>query len=686
MRLEIENAKIILNRQKSGRFELADVKKEGDGFTARQEGISARLELEQTKDCVLGRLALSLDNESCRENDNLALTDPVTLCLETDPKPVRMTALYLHRDWWTRPAFVTKWEELPERTQCVYLEYEDGYGCLMLLAGKDFKTNAKGLEPGKLCLNVTAYRGGQSGLREPLFVWAKAGSVYEAVHACAMAAAKETGAVPKENKEYPPMFDYLGWCSWDAFYTDISEEKVREKAKELKEKNVPVRWMLLDDGWQSVHGQLMYDLMPEKEKFPEGFAKMIREIKEGGSVDYVGVWHAMGGYWGGIEPGSRAHLQQADHLYKTSSGKVLPYPDAKKGYGFYRDWYEMLRREGIDFVKVDGQSAVKNYYENDIPVCRAARETHKALEGAAGAYMGGRLINCMGMSMENILGRQGSAMSRNSDDFLPNEPHGFTEHLLQNAYNAVYHDEFYYCDWDMFWTFHADAKKHALLRAVSGGPVYFSDRIGDTDRTALCPLMTRDGKILRMDRAAKPSPDSLFRDPVKEGLIKLTNTASCGQGGPLGGAVLVYNVSGKPASSFVGAGDVYDLPAGPYYCYEWETGRGVLLKEGETLPVGLDADGFALYLLVPVTKGAALVGLTDKYVSFLGIDRAQRTEKGFWAVTKEGGTFAFYCPNGVKRCLVNGKDVTAELQEADGLYRVSCKEEGETMILVEEEE
>ena len=82
------------------------------------------------------------------------------------------------------------------------------------------------------------------------------------------------------------MFDYLGWCSWDAFYTDISEEKVREKAQELKEKNVPVRWMLLDDGWQSVHGQLMYDLMPEKEKFPEGFAKMIRDIKEHYQLPY----------------------------------------------------------------------------------------------------------------------------------------------------------------------------------------------------------------------------------------------------------------------------------------------------------------------------------------------------------------------------------------------------------------
>ena len=121
MRLEIENAKIILNRQKSGRCELETVR-DGNGFAASPEGASIRLELEEKGDCVLGRLSLSLGNESCRENDNLALTDPVTLCLETDPKPVRMTALYLHRDWWTRPAFVTKWEELPERTQCIYLE------------------------------------------------------------------------------------------------------------------------------------------------------------------------------------------------------------------------------------------------------------------------------------------------------------------------------------------------------------------------------------------------------------------------------------------------------------------------------------------------------------------------------------------------------------------------------------
>ena len=30
---------------------------------------------------------------------------------------------------------------------------------------------------------------------------------------------------------------------------------------------------------------------------------------------------------------------------------------------------------------------------------------------------------------------------------------------------GCYHNEFYVCDWDMFWTSHPDAGKHALLRA-----------------------------------------------------------------------------------------------------------------------------------------------------------------------------------------------------------------------------
>lgn len=83
----------------------------------------------------------------------------------------------------------------------------------------------------------------------------------------------------------------------------------------------------------------------------------------------------------------------------------------RKGYGFYRDWYEYLKREGISFSKVDGQSAVHNYFENDLPLMTATRGIHGALEGAA-AYFDGAVINCMGMAAENMFSRPQTAVAR----------------------------------------------------------------------------------------------------------------------------------------------------------------------------------------------------------------------------------------------------------------------------------
>lgn len=677
MAFKIQNLKLMLNRQKSGKTEL-EVRTDGQKFEGRSENAYACFNLEESEGCTLARLTVSLKNEAFRENDNLDAKEPVILCMETEEVPKRMTALYLHRDWWTRPAFVQRWEELPERTQCVYLEYEDGYGCLMLLAGERFKANAKGMEKGKLCLNMTAYKGGQSGFSEPVFVWAKKNTVYEAVHTCAEAAAKETGALLKEEKTYPKMFDYLGWCSWDAFYTDISEEKVLAKGNELKEKQVPVHWMLLDDGWQSVREQRMYDLMPEKEKFPDGFADMVRRLKEDSSIEHVGVWHALGGYWGGIEPGSEAHREQKEHLYETSAGKLLPYPEAERGYGFYRDWYGKLRQEGIDFVKVDGQSAVKNYYENDIAVCQAARETHKALEGAVGCCMGGQIINCMGMAMENILGRQGAALSRNSDDFVPDEPEKFGEHLIQNAYNAVYHNEFYFCDWDMFWTYHPDAKKHALLRAVSGGPVYFSDRIGETDAEALKPLVYSNGQILRMQRTAMPAQDSLFENPLQKGLIKLTNIGKYGGGNQNGGAIAVYNVCGKAQETRISVKDIHDLGKGEYVIYDWMDRR--VIEDGERI-VCADKE-CRLYLILPAGKEVMPIGLLDKYISFHALEAITVTEDMAVVVLKDGGEFGFLGEK-PKKIWINGKEKSRELKEKNGIWSIGTGAAGTTTVLLE---
>lgn len=677
---EISGIQVQLGRQRKGNIKLSLKEYQRDSalqsWSFEADGAAVRFWTEKREGCLIGRIEASLKTEAFRENDGFAMEAAVRLFLTLSQPPKRLTALYLYRDWWTRPAFLRDLETIPARTQCMYLDYGETFGCLYLMAGEKYKTMACGGTRDVLALEMTAYQPGLFTLKETVFVLSECEKPYDAIEAAGRMAAAQAKILTRQAKKLPEMFEYLGWCSWDAFYTDINGEKVRQKAGELEKKQVPVRWLLLDDGWLSVRENRLYDLAPEKAKFPEGFRMLTEQLKAIGQISWTGVWHALGGYWGGIEPGSRAALEEAKHLYETRSGKLLPAPQAEAGYGFYRDWYEYLRNQGIDFVKVDGQSAIKNYYANDIPVCQAARETHRALEGAAAAYMNGNLINCMGMGMENIMGRQGSALSRNSDDFVPDDPDGFAEHLIQNAYNAPYHDIFYYCDWDMYWTFHPDAQKHAVLRAVSGGPVYFSDRIGDTDRDAVMPLVYHDGHILRMDRAAKPSPDCLFGDPRREGAVKLTNLADCGIEGLKGGAVAVYNLTGKEVQTRVQSSDIHDLPAGEYFCYD-----RMRMKKAEDLGrIVLEKGGFSLYLFVPLKERTAVLGLTQKFISFHALEEVKHLDSGFLALVREAGEFAFYTEKRVKRILVNGTDRTLQLKGADGLYRITGTGRGRMLV------
>ena len=76
------------------------------------------------------------------------------------------------------------------------------------------------------------------------------------------------------------MFHYLGWCSWDAFYKEVSESLLQQKVNEIRQKQIPIKWMLIDDGWLSAQGQLLCGFEPDQEKFPRQFKPMIQEIKE----------------------------------------------------------------------------------------------------------------------------------------------------------------------------------------------------------------------------------------------------------------------------------------------------------------------------------------------------------------------------------------------------------------------
>lgn len=115
------------------------------------------------------------------------------------------------------------------------------------------------------------------------------------------------------------------------------------------------------------------------------------------------------------------------------------------------------------------------------------------------------MINCMGMGSEDMWNRSVSPISRCSDDFQPENREWFIKHILQCAYNCLVQGQFYYCDWDMWWTDDGQAAKNSILRAISGGPVYVSDTYDRSRAEILKPLCLEDGRILRCDKPAVPT-------------------------------------------------------------------------------------------------------------------------------------------------------------------------------------
>uniref|UniRef100_A0A6N2N915 galactinol--sucrose galactosyltransferase n=1 Tax=Salix viminalis TaxID=40686 RepID=A0A6N2N915_SALVM len=83
----------------------------------------------------------------------------------------------------------------------------------------------------------------------------------------------------REKKKLPSFLDWFGWCTWDAFYTDVTAEGVEEGLESLSEGGTPPRFLIIDDGWQQIETKAKEEA---KVVVQEGaqFASRLTGIKE----------------------------------------------------------------------------------------------------------------------------------------------------------------------------------------------------------------------------------------------------------------------------------------------------------------------------------------------------------------------------------------------------------------------
>lgn len=578
--------------------------------------------------------------------------------------------------YWTAPVFFSDYRFLGPANQLMLWRQTEGpdYHLLVPLAGGGMvgEIGVSEIEwRPEFRVAASSYDPDLAPRRVPLFAYAAGADPYalpRAAYETAFAATGQYGRL-RWQKPYPEVFTRLGWCSWNAYGQDVTADKVVASVRSLQAQHVPLGFVLVDDGWLSVKDQKLTAFEADAAKFPGGMAALARRLREEYKVPHVGVWHTFQGYWNGVAPDSA--LAREHKMFKGLEGKLLPDPREGRGESFYEDWFGKLKSWGYDFVKVDGQGNTVKFTDGLLPLFDSAGGAHRNLQTAAVKFFGDGsqngtglgLINCMEMTLENAYNWRASNVARSSDDYQPELRHNPKDHLFQNAYNAFWIANFAYPDWDMFQSHDERAEYHAAARAVSGGPVYFTDEPGKERPEILKRLTLADGRLLMPDEPAQVTRDLLLNDPSVEPVpLKIFGTVMR-QGFPAA-TVAAFNVN-KTALSVGGALRVSDLAGarpdgGQFAVFERGRARASLLGgREEALPFTLGEFGYELFTVVPVERGVAVFGLLDKYVGAAAV--VSVTRGGGEAATvrlREAGDFGAWLAFRPSRIEVDGRALT----------------------------
>jgi hypothetical protein len=425
------------------------------------------------------------------------------------------------------------------------------------------------------------------------------------------------------DKRYPDIFRYLGWCSWEQFKKDINEAVFEEAASEIERSDIPIRYMLVDDGYvDATKESALRSFAPVADKFPHGWSKLAA-LKKPDKIKWLGLWFNFNGYWTGVAA-DHAMPELAEHLSPIPTGKVQPAEGYLSSVAFYESMVGGAREAGFDFVKVDNQARNLHLYRGTANAVSKSAQNSQALEVAAARHMDG-LINCMAHNALCLFNTRISAITRCSEDYKAGDLPNARRHLHNSYANIPLLGQTVWGDHDMF---HSNdeisGKMMAVSKAVSGGPVYVSDHPKRFKAEYIWPLCYHDGELIRPLAPAAPLAECLILDPFADGkpfvvIAPLANRTAALVAYNLTEPEIPVNVTVRPdhysqASSMIQPVEApWDLPKEGLLFYDAYAGMARQIRDEESFVLERFSD--RLMFLCPIRNGWSVIGRTDKYLS-----------------------------------------------------------------------
>ena len=467
----------------------------------------------------------------------------------------------------------------------------------------------------------------------PLVIWASGTSPYAATHSV-WKQVFESGYVaaqPRVDKKFPEEpYGYLGWCSWEHYKRNISEEVITQAVQTLEASDAPFRWVMVDDGYFTEKKRKLVSLKPAPKKFPNGW-DFINTLKKEDDIKWFGVWRNMLGYMEGISP-DHTMTDLEDELIPAALQKnkgiargeyLVPAETLEAAQSLHNKMARDAKESGFDFTKVDFQTKAFDLYGGLGNAARDSQHLNAALEDACHNH-GLPLLNCIAQPNINSLQFKYSTLIRSSPDYNQKDKDKNKCNTFQSFANHLWMAQTVWGDLDMFHTHdQRDVNPMAIARAISGGPVYISDEPSAIVSEVLIPFAYQDGKLLRTAAPATLLPESFFIHPFRgDHVFRVVAPLEDGVA-----AIALFNFtergnslsSGFKAKDYSHAGELLQPEVGPWtvptdglLVYDREARSVVELGEGFSSEVpNFDAK---LFLLYPKTRGWAVIGRSDKYL------------------------------------------------------------------------
>jgi hypothetical protein len=523
-------------------------------------------------------------------------------------------------------------------------------------------------DDGKLNIKLATFGADAVSGDIPLITYARGTNVYDVfqeawVNAINTPVLKGRTAMRYE-KEYPEIFKYLGWCSWEQYRTKVTSDLMVDAMQRIEKSPIPIRWVLLDNGHEHIYktadgmnSSRLLSFKTNPETFPNGFLPMMNAKSQ--KIKWTGMWHTMNAHWQGLHP--EHQIRELDpYLVKITKGNdnnpfevMMPKGDSLSSRNFYNALIGSAKNHGFDFVKIDNQNRQMAFYQGMSNPVEIVSQHAQSLECAAKELSNG-LMNCFCLDLLSLMNTKYSATSRVSVDYLLNNEAKAKSHLLQSYQNTLWMGQSVWPDHDMF---HSSDKfcgrMMAVSKAMSGAPIYLSDAPVDFQGNLILPLSYSDGELLRPLAPAVPLPESVM-------LSALTTPKAYRVVAPLqhgAAAFVAYNLMHpSPAGHVSTAFTVKDYEAAGEFIqpkveswkaakeglvyYDWYEQKGGKLENEYKFDLMDFSD--KLVLLSPIKNSWSVIGNPNKYLSTNTIKSINYTKNELKVVMVESGELVVY--------------------------------------------